>query len=69
MQVPASGDGIKKLLAAEQEAQRIISEARKGAHLALLIVMQSTSLSLHKSAVSALCLAPSMVCVAPLHVH
>jgi hypothetical protein len=26
----ASGDGIKKLLAAEQEAQRIIAEARKG---------------------------------------
>jgi hypothetical protein len=31
MQVPASSDGIQKLLAAEQEAQRIVAEARKGA--------------------------------------
>jgi hypothetical protein len=30
MQVPASSDGIQKLLAAEQEAQRIVAEARKG---------------------------------------
>lgn len=29
LQVPASGDGIQKLLAAEQEAQRIIADARK----------------------------------------
>lgn len=31
MQVAANGDGIQKLLAAEQEASRIVGEARKGA--------------------------------------
>ena len=36
MQVPANSDGIQKLLAAEQEAQRIVSEARKGDHLGFL---------------------------------
>jgi hypothetical protein len=30
MQVPANSDGIQKLLAAEQEAQRIVADARKG---------------------------------------
>lgn len=30
MQVAPGSDGIQKLLAAEQEAQRIVSEARKG---------------------------------------
>lgn len=29
--MPGGSDGIQKLLAAEQEAQRIVSEARKGA--------------------------------------
>ena len=31
MQVAPGSDGIQKLLAAEQEAQRIVTEARKGA--------------------------------------
>ncbi len=31
MQVSAGQDGIQRLLAAEQEAQKIVSTARKGA--------------------------------------
>ena len=32
MQVSAGQDGIQRLLAAEQEAQKIVAKARKGAH-------------------------------------
>ena len=31
-QVPSGADGIQKLLAAENEAQRVVSEARKGGY-------------------------------------
>lgn len=34
MQVAPNSDGIQKLLAAEQEASRIVAEARKGSGLA-----------------------------------
>ena len=36
MQVSAGQDGIQRLLAAEQEAQKIVAKARKGASLGVL---------------------------------
>ena len=36
MEVPAGQDGIQQLLLAEQEAQAIVAQARKGKHYAAI---------------------------------
>ena len=64
MEVPASQDGIQRLLAAEQEAQAIVQKARKGA-AGCMLLHQDAAIGARAAETSAVTAAPPPPAVRP----